>query len=184
MLPGLRASLADVPRWGLVAVLAAAWGCRGDDQSGAPTPTTTGIPRDVVCEWARVVYVTDGDTVRVAFDGRPGEEPVRYIGVDTPETLAPATPVQPFGPEATARNAQLVDGKRVCLERDLSERDRYGRLLRYAWLKDGRMVNEVLVLEGFAVTDTVPPDVKYVDRFTAAQAAAREAERGIWEVSE
>jgi micrococcal nuclease len=72
----------------------------------------------------------------------------------------------------------------VCLERDLSERDRYGRLLRYAWLEDGRMVNEVLVLEGFAVTDTVPPDVKYVDRFTAAQAAAREAERGIWKASE
>ena len=85
MLPSLRPSLANVPRWGLVAVLAAGWGCHGDDQGGASTPTTTGIPRDVVCEWARVVYITDGDTVRVAFDGRPGEEPVRYIGVDTPE---------------------------------------------------------------------------------------------------
>lgn len=138
------------------------------------------VPAGVTCEWAKVRSVTDGDTIRVDFETGPANQPVRYIGIDAPETVAPGTPVQPFGPEASRENARLLAGKRVCLEKDVSERDRYGRLLRYAWLPEGTMVNEALVLAGLATVDTFPPDVKYVERFTAAQAAAREAGRGLW----
>lgn len=124
--------------------------------------------------------MTDGDTVRVDFEDGPANQPVRYIGMDAPETVKPDTPVQPFGPEASRENARLLSGKRVCLEKDVADRDRYDRLLRYVWLPDGTLVNEALVLAGLATVDTFPPDVKYVERFRAAQAAAREAGRGIW----
>lgn len=124
--------------------------------------------------------MTDGDTIRVDFATGTANQAVRYIGMDTPETVHPTLGVQPFGPEASARNKALVGGKRVCLERDISEMDRYGRLLRYAWLEDGRLVNEVLVEEGLAVIDTFPPDVRYVERFLAAQLRAREGGRGLW----
>lgn len=116
----------------------------------------------------------DGDTVELA-DGRT----IRYIGVDTPETVAPGQPVGCFGPQASARNKALVEGKAVELEKDVSETDRFGRTLRYVYV-DGQLVNELLVLEGFAQVSTFPPDVKYVDRFTAAQTTARNAGRGLW----
>ena len=138
------------------------------------------IPPGINCQWASVRKVTDGDTIRVDFEDGPLNQPVRYIGMDAPETVKPDTPVQPFGPEASAENARLVAGKRLCLEKDISERDRYDRLLRYAWLPDGSMVNELLVQAGLATVETVPPDVKYVERFVAAQQQAREAGRGMW----
>jgi micrococcal nuclease len=126
-----------------------------------------------------VVRVVDGDTIRVRIDGV--EERVRYIGIDTPELSHPTRGVEPFGPEASAYNEQLVRRRQVCLERDVSDRDRYGRLLRYAWLEDGRMVNEVLVEAGMARVATFPPDVKYIDeRLLPAQRSAAAAGRGIW----
>lgn len=150
-------------------------------ETTAPTPTVEiRIPAEVRCEWARVRRVTDGDTIRVDFETGAENVAVRYIGMDTPETLHPTLGVQPFGPEASARNEELVGGRRICLEKDISEYDRYDRLLRYVWLEDGRLVNEVLVEEGLAVTDTFPPDVKYVERFLAAQRVAAEAGRGTW----
>lgn len=130
------------------------------------------------CDRADVVRVVDGDTIVVSIDGR--QERVRYIGVDAPET-GPAGDAEPFGDEATAMNKALLDGGRVCLERDISDRDRYGRLLRYAWLLDGRLVEEELLREGLAFVVTYPPDVKYVESLhLPAQAAARDARRGIW----
>jgi len=149
-------------------------------QAGPGNSPTTGVPPEVVCQWAKVAHVVDGDTIRVDFEIGAADVPVRYIGIDTPETVAPGQAVQPFGPEATARNTRLVSGKRICLERDISEQDQYRRLLRYVWLEDGRLVNHVLLEEGLAVVDTFPPDVKYVERFTAAQAVARGSQRGIW----
>jgi endonuclease YncB( thermonuclease family) len=119
--------------------------------------------------------VTDGDTIRV--DRGRGSEPVRYIGIDTPE------PVDAFGPAATAANAALVEGREVTLELDVSETDQYGRLLRYVWIDDGGgwiLVNRALLLGGVAVVTTYPPDVRYVDLFTAAQATAREEGAGLW----
>ncbi|MGE3073719.1 MAG: thermonuclease family protein [Dehalococcoidia bacterium] len=150
--------------------------------TAAPTATheTANLPEGVVCQWAKVVRVTDGDTIRVDITDGSRNQPVRYIGVDTPETVHPTLGVQPFGPEASARNKELVANKQVCLEKDVSETDRYDRLLRYVWLPDGRMVDEVLVAEGLATVDTFPPDVKYVERFIAAQQTARASRRGMW----
>lgn len=126
---------------------------------------------------ARVVEVVDGDTIKVEIGGR--QYILRYIGVDTPETRHPDRPVEPYGLEATAANERLVAGKVVYLEKDVSETDRYGRLLRYVWV-DGLMVNEELVRQGYARVSTFPPDVKYAERFLELEREAREAGRGLW----
>jgi micrococcal nuclease len=112
------------------------------------------------------------------------EERVRYIGMDTPElnTSSPATP-DPYAEAATEANARLLAAGRLVLERDVSERDQYGRLLRNVWLeRDGTwtLLNLALVAEGYAQVSTYPPDVKYVDTLLAAQRAAREGGRGLW----
>jgi micrococcal nuclease len=115
------------------------------------------------------------------IDGR--RDLVRYIGIDTPESVKPNTPVQPYALAAAAANRRLVGGKTVLLERDISERDRFGRLLRYVWLESGtasRMINLVLVEDGFAHAVTYPPDVRYVDLLRAAERSARQSGRGLW----
>jgi micrococcal nuclease len=129
-----------------------------------------------------LVRVVDGDTIRALVDGV--EERVRYIGMDTPEPRpdGPATP-EPYAAAAIEANARVLAGGRLVLEVDVSERDRYGRLLRHAWVeRDGTwiLVGLALVAEGLAQVSTYPPDVKYVDAFVAAQRAAREAGRGLW----
>jgi micrococcal nuclease len=128
-----------------------------------------------------VVHVTDGDTIHVEIDG--AEYRLRYIGINTPETVDPRRPVEWMGHEASEANTDLVAGKEVVLEKDVSEVDRYDRLLRYVWLHDGDgwlMANEELVRNGYAEVSTYPPDVKYVDRFLAAQNEARQAGLGLW----
>lgn len=124
-----------------------------------------------------MLRVVDGDTIEVGIGGQSYR--VRYIGIDTPETVDPRKPVQCFGKEAAERNRQLVEGRAVALEKDVSEVDQYGRLLRYVWVGD-RMVNAVLVEEGYAMASTYPPDVKYAGLFASLQAQAREAGRGLW----
>lgn len=126
---------------------------------------------------AEVVRVTDGDTIRVRLDGR--EYAVRYIGIDTPETVDPRRDVECFGREASAFNTQMVGGKIVELEKDVSETDRFGRLLRYVYV-DGRMVNEELVRNGYATASSYPPDVKHQERFRALEAEARARGVGLW----
>jgi endonuclease YncB( thermonuclease family) len=125
---------------------------------------------------ATVARIVDGDTLRVLVNGV--EYPLRYIGMDTAEVG------QPTADEATALNRSLVSGQTLYLEKDVSETDRYGRLLRYVWLADGRMVNEELVLDGCAVASTYPPDVKYQDRLRAAQQVAVAAGRTCGDASE
>jgi micrococcal nuclease len=88
-------------------------------------------------------------------------------------------PVGCFGREASDRNKALVEGKTVLLEKDVSETDRFGRLLRYVYVGD-EMVNQLLVFEGYAQVSTFPPDVKYQDQFSALQQQARTAGRGLW----
>jgi micrococcal nuclease len=105
---------------------------------------------------------------------------LRLIGIDTPETVAPGEPVACFGPEASDRTKALATGQTVTLEKDVSETDQFDRLLRYVYLPDGRMLNEVLVSEGYARAVEYPPDVKYAQRFEAEGAAAREAGLGLW----
>jgi micrococcal nuclease len=88
-----------------------------------------------------------------------------------------------MGPEAGRANARLVEGRSVVLEKDVSETDRFGRLLRYVWLVDGdrwTMVNLALVDQGYAQVETDPPDVRHADRFVRAQRAARAAGLGLW----
>ena len=127
---------------------------------------------------ATVSRVVDGDTIVVALDG--GTYVVRYLGIDAPETVRPDWPVEPFGPEASAFNEQLVGGKTVWLEEDVSETDQFGRLLRYVWLEDGRLVNAVLVEEGYARAVTLPPDLKHADELLRLLGEARANERGLW----
>jgi micrococcal nuclease len=126
---------------------------------------------------AAVVRVVDGDTLVVRLDGR--DQRVRYIGVNTPESVDPRRPVQCFGQEAAARNRELVDGQTVWLERDVSDADQFGRLLRYVYVGE-RLVNAELVRDGFAHAVTFPPDVKYADRLRALEREARAARRGLW----
>jgi micrococcal nuclease len=126
---------------------------------------------------ARVIRVIDGDTVEAVFRGTVLV--VRLIGIDTPETVAPGQAVMCYGPEATRFTRSRLEGRRVNLELDVERVDRYGRTLAYVWV-DGELFNEVLVERGYASVTTYPPNVRYVERFVAAQRRAREAGRGFW----
>jgi len=119
-------------------------------------------------DFFRITKVIDGDTV-VLEDG----EVLRYIGVDSPESG------QCFAKEATAANKELVLGKTVRLEKDISEKDKYDRLLGYVFLGD-LMVNEYLLRQGYASLLIIPPDRKYEDILAKAEEQAREEKLGIW----
>lgn len=123
---------------------------------------------------ATVARVIDGDTIELSTG-----EKVRYIGVDTPETVDPRTAPQCLGKEASNKNKELVEGKKVTLETDVSDKDKYGRLLRYVYV-EGKMVNETIVREGFAKASSYPPDVKYQDKFREAEQSARNNKWGLW----
>ena len=133
---------------------------------------------------ATVERVVDGDTIVLAFSS--GEETVRLIGIDTPETVKPNSPVECFGPEASERTKYLLPaGTRVRVERDLEARDRYGRLLVYLRrVDDGLFVNESLVVEGFATPLRIEPNVAYADSFARAADDARGRRLGLWAVCE
>ncbi len=122
-------------------------------------------------ESARVTRVIDGDTIVIEGGYR-----VRYIGIDTPE-IHPET--EAFGIEAWQANRQLVEGKLVRLERDISETDKYNRLLRYVYVDD-TMVNAELVRQGLAQVKAYPPDTKYQDYLEALEAEAKGEGRGMW----
>jgi micrococcal nuclease len=143
----------------------------------SPTPGAV-IPAEPAgaTEKAKVLKITDGDTIRV--DRGKGSEPLRYIGMNAPE------PNEPGGKEATARNAALVKvGSEVVLERDVSDVDKFDRLLRYVWIHDGStwlLVNLQLIKDGVAKAVAYPPDTKYQVTLAAAQAVARSQSLGVW----
>jgi micrococcal nuclease len=126
---------------------------------------------------ARVTRVVDGDTVEVLIGGR--EEDVRYIGVDTPETVKPGTPIQCFGRQASAFNHRLVEGRTVRIAFDRERRDVYGRLLGYVYLS-GEFVNAELVRRGFARTLTIAPNDTFAPFFARLQSRAGRAGLGLW----
>jgi len=128
---------------------------------------------------ALVTRVVDGDTVQVRLGDRL--EKVRYIGIDTPESVKPGTPVQCFAEAASAENRRLVEGRRVTLRFDAERRDRYGRLLAYVYLgPDGTFVNADLVRLGYARTLTIPPNVAHAGMLARLAAGARAQGRGLW----
>ena len=157
--------------WVLVVLLAGAYGFTrvdGGADDGARASAT-----------ARVLRVVDGDTILVSLRGR--QERVRYIGVDTPETVKPNTPVQCFGKQASAYDHGLLDGRSVRLAGDAEARDRYGRLLAYVYRAgDGLFVNAALVRGGYARTLTIPPNVAHAGELAALAGEARRAGRGLW----
>jgi len=139
------------------------------------TPTTPlsesgeGLPNREV---AYVIQVIDGDSIEVLLNEKSYR--VRYIGIDSPEIGMPNSE------EATEANRRLVEGQILELERDISNTDQYGRLLRYVYLSDGTLVNAQLVALGYVVAVAYPPDIKYQELFEAKQQEAQENELGSW----
>jgi micrococcal nuclease len=128
--------------------------------------------------WIKVSRVIDGDTFEIVNRGT--KERVRLIGVDTPETVKPDSPAEPFGKEASDFTRKMIEGKMVRLEFDVQERDKYGRLLAYVYLEDGTMLNSRLLEEGLASIVTIPPNVRMADTFLKIQRKARQEKKGIW----
>ncbi len=139
----------------------------------ASPPTRARLAGDDVV----VDRVVDGDTIVVRE--RQGDVHVRLIGVDSPESVKPDTPVQCFAIAASNFTKQALTDTLVRLTYDVERYDRYGRTLAYVWVGT-RMFNEELVRDGFAVVETVPPDVEHADLFVAAARDAREHDRGLW----
>jgi micrococcal nuclease len=143
----------------------------GDD---GPEPADSAAVREP--RPARVLEVTDGDTVEVRLGGRA--EDVRYIGIDTPE-VDPSIGVECFGPEASRLNERLVGGRRVRLVFDDELRDRYGRLLAYVYV--GKvLINAEIVRRGYARTLTIPPNTDRAAVLARLERAAGRTGRGLW----
>jgi micrococcal nuclease len=153
-----------------IAVLATA--C-GNPSKAAPAATPDYSPN------ATMDYVIDGDTIDVVIDG--AKQRVRLIGVDTPETKKPNTPVQCFGPEATTFTKSLlaVDTP-VHLVRDVVARDDYGRMLAYVYLSDGSFINMQIIRSGYARPLTIPPNDTHATEFVAAAQSAQAEHIGLW----
>jgi micrococcal nuclease len=123
-----------------------------------------------------VVYVVDGETILLE-----NGESVRYLGIDAPETQHPTRGLECFGPEATERNRQLVEGKFVRLEKDQTDRDNYDRLLRYVYVND-LFVNGLLIEEGYAFSYYYPPDLKHYQELLTLELKAEQKGLGLWSV--
>jgi len=132
---------------------------------------------------AVVTHVVDGDTLDVRLAGGR-QERVRLIGIDTPETKKPGSPIECFGPEASARLAELVQvGTAVRVLRDVEARDIYGRFLGYLFrADDGRFVNLLMAEDGYADALSIPPNTAFSGDVARAVAAAKQARRGLWGV--
>ena len=174
----------------LIAVLAlllliSASGCvpppEAPDLTPIPPPSTPSSPPptpDLILEIeAAVTEVIDGDTIKVSLGGIIYD--VRYIGVDTPELNDKRPQFYALAQEAARLNRQLVEGQNVRLEKDISETDHYGRLLRYVYV-DETFVNAELVSHGLARAKAYEPDTKYKGYFEELEAKAKEDRIGIW----
>jgi micrococcal nuclease len=163
--------------WVAVFLLLAIAGGGGLDLFDSGEDTITGAAIG-----GRVVRVVDGDTVKIRLGDRRGTRTVRYIGVDTPESVKPGEPVQCFGKQASEFNRRMVAGRHVRLRVGRERTDRYGRLLAYVYVqgKDRRFVNEELVRAGYARTLEISPNVDFARRFRALERRARRAGRGLW----
>ncbi|HYH74731.1 MAG TPA: thermonuclease family protein [Candidatus Saccharimonadales bacterium] len=127
----------------------------------------------------KVTRFVDGDTITVDMNGT--KETIRMLGVDTPETHKPNAPVQCYGPAASAYTKNLIGDQTVRLEADPENqnRDRYGRLLRYVYLPDGKLISRELIANGYGFAYTLFPFTK-TDDFVAAEEQAKAADKGLW----
>lgn len=154
--------------------------------SPEPTPLTVlPIETEVLgasssAELYQVVSVTDGDTLKVTINSKT--ETVRVIGINTPETVDPRKPVECFGKQASDRAKQILTGQKVSLEADpsQSDRDRYGRLLRYIFLENGTDYGLAMIKDGYAQEYTYQTPHKYQLQYRMAQQEAQQAQRGLW----
>jgi len=179
-------------RWGSALLLVAAavlllrpWEAGEGDAGDAGAPAV---------ERGTVVRAVDGDTLEVRLDGGEGTEDVRLIGVDTPETVKPGEPVQCFGPQASAFEHRVAEGRRVRLAVGVESRDVYGRLLAYVYLlptaqvsdnpkrpaQRERFLNAELLRRGLARTLAIAPNIRFAERFEALERAAARDGRGLW----
>jgi micrococcal nuclease len=179
-------------RWGSALLLVAAavvllrpWEIGANDSGDARPPAV---------DRGTVVRAVDGDTLEVRLDGAERTEDVRLIGVDTPETVKPDTAVQCFGPQASAFQHRVAEGRRVRLVIGDEPRDVYGRLLAYDYLVPAgqvsdnskraaqreRFLNAELLRRGLARTLAIPPNIRFAERFEALQRGAAQAGRGLW----
>lgn len=147
---------------------------------GATGEAVAGTDPAVLEANATVVAVVDGDTIDARFGDR--EERIRLIGVDTPETKRPDTPVECYGPEAADFTERMLPaGTAIRVERDVENRDAYGRLLGYVHrAADGVFVNYELVRQGYATPLPIEPNVAHARRFVAAAQEAELADAGLW----
>lgn len=135
-----------------------------------------------------VIQVYDGDTIKIDTGER-----VRLIGIDTPEvhenpkmrrdserTKKDLQTILALGKKAKVFAQSLLEGKKVRLDFDVEQKDKYGRLLAYVYLMDGRFVNEEIMRNGYAYPMTIPPNVRYADDFRAWYREAVEQKRGLW----
>lgn len=124
----------------------------------------------------KVKRVVDGDTFETE-----DKQKVRLIGVNTPESVKPGTPVEYFAKEASSFSKQQLTGKSVYLFKDVEDKDKYGRLLRYVFIEgQTKMYNETLVSEGYANTMTIPPNVMFSKTFVKLERDTREHKKGLW----
>ena len=178
MVPGVRGGAAGaLALLGLLVYLLIAGGDEGGGSPGGSGRESGAASAAREPVTARVVRVVDGDTIEVALGG--GTDDVRYIGVDTPETVKPGEPVQCYGPEASAFNHRLVEGETVRLVFDHELRDVYGRLLAYVYVGD-RFVNAALVRGGYARTLEIPPNTTRADRLAVLEQRAGRDGIGLW----
>lgn len=125
-----------------------------------------------------VVRVVDGDTIIIDMDGT--KERVRLIGLDAPESTHPDEERNTeYGEISSEFTREALEGKKVSLEYDLQERDKYGRILAYVY-KDKKMFNKILIMEGHAKAVTYPPNVKYTDEFIRLEKEAKKSQKGLW----
>jgi micrococcal nuclease len=140
-----------------------------DDGGGATELAATG----------RVVRIVDGDTIKVRLGDR--NETVRYLGVDTPETVKPNTPVQCYGKQASEYNRRQVEGRQVRLRYSVERRDRYGRLLAYVYVDGSKhSINADLVARGYGEELVIPPNVEHAERYRRLEQQARDRRLGLW----
>ncbi|WP_345805477.1 thermonuclease family protein [Bacillus subtilis] len=144
-----------------------------------PADETTAADQQQSLISAEVVNVVDGDTIDVRMKSGK-QERVRFILVDTPETVHPKKGEEPFGREASDFTKKTLSGQKVDLKLGVQERDKYGRLLAYVYLKDGTMINELLLQKGLARVDVFPPNTEFVDQFRDIEAQVKKEHKGIW----